>query len=262
MATRAYVELGGVRAVVAELPSAQVQLLAFPPRHRHAPFDVAHGYVAVVLDGAVAKQFSRDSWTLVPHTAGVVAVGATHASEFGDGGATIVTVRPHEGRLGPLRRAAAVRAPALTPLARRLAVEVRAEDACWALAAEGLALQLLGAAGRAGVAATSSKQWLDDAVDVLRARVPETMTLSDVADAVGVHPVHLARAFRSRFGVSVGEYARTLRLEWATRELAEGDSPLVEVAAGAGFADQSHFTRAFRRYAGTTPARYRALVRR
>ena len=261
MTARASVEVGAVRAVTAELPTTEVQLLSFPPGHRHPPFELERGYVAVVLAGAVAKSFSRDSWTLVPATAGLLAAGATHGSDFGPAGATVVTVRPDD-RVGAIRRAAPVPAPALLPLARRLAVELRAADACWSLAAEGLALQLLAAAGRARAAPTRSGQWLGDAVDLLRARAPETASLSELADAVGVHPVHLARSFRARFGVSVGEYARTLRLEWAAQRLAHEDAPLAEIAAGAGFADQSHFTRAFRRHAGTTPGRYRALLRR
>jgi AraC family transcriptional regulator len=52
-----------------------------------------------------------------------------------------------------------------------------------------------------------------------------------------------------------------LRLAWAAAELARGGKPLAEIAAGAGFADQSHFTRIFRRHVGTTPARYREQAR-
>jgi AraC family transcriptional regulator len=62
--------------------------------------------------------------------------------------------------------------------------------------------------------------------------------------------------------VTVARYARGLRLDWAAQRLVEGDCTLAEVAAQAGFADQSHFTRAFREYAGVTPGRYRALLRR
>jgi AraC-like DNA-binding protein len=48
------------------------------------------------------------------------------------------------------------------------------------------------------------------------------------------------------------------RLELA-RERMRGERPLVEIALDAGFADQAHFTRAFRSAFGLTPARYRAL---
>jgi AraC family transcriptional regulator len=62
-------------------------------------------------------------------------------------------------------------------------------------------------------------------------------------------------------GVSVGDYVRRLRLEWAANELATSELPLADVAIGAGFVDQSHFTRAFKRHTGVTPGRFRALLR-
>ena len=77
---------------------------------------------------------------------------------------------------------------------------------------------------------------------------------------MGVHPAHLARCFKREYGQTVGEYARALRLEWAAEQLALDDASLAEIALGAGFADQSHFTRAFRQHAGVTPGRYRELV--
>jgi AraC family transcriptional regulator len=64
--------------------------------------------------------------------------------------------------------------------------------------------------------------------------------------------------FRAHHGVSVGEYTRRLRLAWAAVELARTDTPLAVIATNAGLADQSHFTRLFRRHLGITPARYRA----
>jgi AraC family transcriptional regulator len=72
--------------------------------------------------------------------------------------------------------------------------------------------------------------------------------------------VHLARAFRTRYGVSVGEYGRRLRLEWAAAEVARSDTPLALIAARAGFADQSHFTRVFKQHIGATPGAYRRVV--
>ena len=76
--------------------------------------------------------------------------------------------------------------------------------ASWPLAAEGLVLQLLSTAVRAEPQAPRRACWVRDARDLLHASAPEAPTLSEVATAVGVHPSHLARAFRREYGLTVG----------------------------------------------------------
>ncbi len=149
-------------------------------------------------------------------------------------------------------------------LAWRLAAELRATDAAAPLAAEGLALELLAAASReeASRRIDRAPSWLSSAEDLLRARVGDCVRLSELANEIGVPPVQVARAFRARYGVSVGEYGRRTRVEWAAAEIARGDRSLAEIATEAGFADQSHFTRLFKRYLGTTPGQYRAFQSR
>jgi AraC family transcriptional regulator len=79
---------------------------------------------------------------------------------------------------------------------------------------------------------------------------------------VQVHPAHLSRAFRTHFKVSLGSYLRRLRLDWAREQLVHSAASLASVALAAGFADQSHFTRAFKRYTGLTPNTYRRTIGR
>ena len=62
-----------------------------------------------------------------------------------------------------------------------------------------------------------------------------------------VHPVHLAQTFRKFYRCTIGDYVRSLRIEFACRQLAATKMPLSEIALLAGFADQSHFTRTFRK---------------
>lgn len=99
--------------------------------------------------------------------------------------------------------------------------------------------------------------WLRKARDLLHASFLDRLRAADVAAAVGVHPVLLARVFRAHTGVSIGDYVRTLRLDWAATRLSRSEAPLCEVALEAGFADQSHFTRAFKRHTGSTPLQFR-----
>ena len=89
----------------------------------------------------------------------------------------------------------------------------------------------------------------------------ERFTLDEMALEADVHPVHLARAFRSTYGASPGEYLRQLRVDWAADQLRETSRSLAEIALEAGFSDQSHFTRVFRATYGLPPGAWRRLNR-
>jgi AraC-like DNA-binding protein len=92
-------------------------------------------------------------------------------------------------------------------------------------------------------------------LDAEKTRVVHSLELESVT---GLTRYDLARQFRIRFGTSPYRYLIMRRLEFA-RERIHQERPLVEVAFDAGFADQAHFTRAFRSAFGLTPARYRAV---
>jgi len=92
-------------------------------------------------------------------------------------------------------------------------------------------------------------------LDAERTRVVRSSELESIT---GLTRYDLARQFRVLLGTSPYRYLLMRRLEFA-RERMHADRPLVEVACDAGFADQAHFTRAFKAAFGLTPARYRAL---
>ncbi len=94
-------------------------------------------------------------------------------------------------------------------------------------------------------------------LDAEKTRVVHSRELESVT---GLTRYDLARQFRIVLGTSPYRYLLMRRLEFAREEIHRG-RPLVEVALDAGFADQAHFTRAFRSAFGLTPARYRALRR-
>jgi AraC-like DNA-binding protein len=98
-----------------------------------------------------------------------------------------------------------------------------------------------------------ARQFLDaEKIRVVRSTELESIT--------GLARYDLSRQFRIMFGTSPYRYLLMRRLDFA-RERIHRDRPLVEVACDAGFADQAHFTRAFKSAFGLTPGRYRTLRR-
>jgi AraC family transcriptional regulator len=151
---------------------------------------------------------------------------------------------------------------ALPQLCARLNREFHKTDAAAKLAIEGLALELLAEAARqprTGI--RTAPPWLRQAREMIVEHFPETLRLTQIAAEVGVHPVYLATAFRQKFGVTIGEFVRKLRIEHACAELVKGELTLSAIALQAGFVDQSHFSKVFKLYVGMTPHKYRNIVR-
>ena len=136
-------------------------------------------------------------------------------------------------------------------MVRRVHLEAHERDE---LGLEDRVLALIGALARES---SDDVRWAPIVRECLHAHFRERVTLRDLALAVGLHPVHLCRAFPRRFGVTVGEYLRGLRADHAARLLRTTDRPIAEIALEAGFSSQPHLTRELKRFLGTTPAAYR-----
>jgi AraC-like DNA-binding protein len=83
--------------------------------------------------------------------------------------------------------------------------------------------------------------------------------LSRLADVGGVSRFQVIRDFKRMTGMTPGEYVRDRRVRRACDLIGAG-LPLVAIASDAGFADQSHLTRAFKTVKGVTPAAYRRAI--
>jgi AraC-like DNA-binding protein len=88
---------------------------------------------------------------------------------------------------------------------------------------------------------------------------PGELAMADLTARAGCSRYTAYRAFRSVYGMSPSDYQRQLRVRTARRLLAAGIAPAA-AAVEAGFADQAHLTRWFRRYYGLTPGAYRAAL--
>ena len=236
--------------------SLTVSQVAFAQDARLAWHAHPRACVAVVVDGAVEKRFSSTTTDAAVGTVVSMPAHEPHEDRFGRDGSSIVVVESDDG----LDRVASCKDWQAPLIALRIARELALADRFSRLAVEGLALELCAVAGRA-CSPPAVQSWLLDAQALLSQRFLELPTVSEVAAEIGVHPARLARSFRAHFRESLGEHARRLRLEWAASQLVRTDVELVSLATDAGFVDQSHFTRAFKKRFGVTPARYRAAFR-
>jgi AraC-like DNA-binding protein/quercetin dioxygenase-like cupin family protein len=230
--------------------------LALPP-HSHP-----EATIAVVLAGGFRGSYRDGERDCAARSVIVEPAGERHANRFGNGSSTVVTVSLDPERIGSTVEAATHRFshgrdPYAELIARRVAVELDRPDDVTPLAVEAAALDLISRITRTSTPERRAP-WLGAARAFLHDRYAETLTLGDVATAVGVEPDRVARAFRRAFGEPIAGYLRRIRVDAAAALLTSSDLPISRIAGEVGFADQSHLTRCFGQYLGTTPARYRA----
>jgi AraC-like DNA-binding protein len=125
---------------------------------------------------------------------------------------------------------------------------------------DGLALEVALAEAISALAAISDarpghSRPVRRAMEYLRERLGDSITLADLADHADLDKFHLCRAFRAQIGMPPHAYLTHLRIARA-KQLLRGGVRASNVAPVVGFHDQAQLTRHFRRLVGTTPARY------
>jgi AraC family transcriptional regulator len=137
--------------------------------------------------------------------------------------------------------------------------ELHAPDDVTPIALHGLLLELVAGLARSSERTRSGEpSWLARVDELLEAGFDTPLSLVAIAAHAGVHPVHLARAYRRHRRRTIGDRIRELRLEQACRLLATTRDSVADIAYRCGFSDQSHLARLMRARLGRTPTRYRA----
>jgi AraC family transcriptional regulator len=100
-----------------------------------------------------------------------------------------------------------------------------------------------------------SRKKLAQALEYIQDQLDTDLTVSGIAQAVGLSSDHFARLFKKSTGQTPYEYVVEARVRKAKDLLTTGKLTISEAAFHVGFADQSHLTRHFKRVFGLPPKR-------
>jgi AraC family transcriptional regulator len=232
------------------------------PPHSHEA-----GHFSLLLEGTYVEHSGAITIAYKPLTVAFLPPEVPHADTIGEGGCRFFIVEVQQRWMDAIRsygvvdHLAELHAGDATWLGMRLYNEYRERQATSALVVESLLYELCSHIPGMQIDDAAEPPWLRDVLATIQQRFTDRLELAALASDVNVHPTHLARAFRQRFGRPVGDYVAGLRIQYVCRRLADSRTSLGEIAADAGFSDQSHLTRVFKSLTGITPAVYRRRQR-
>ena len=243
---------------VAELSYADNQ---WQRRHAHEETTIS-----IVLAGALVERVAGTEEVAGPLSIVVKPGGTEHEDRFGPRGARTLQIRLAPGAAARLRE---WQSPVEqwrwihtgpVPTFLRVLRLARQREASADAIADAVTDAIAAISGNSDERRRGAPRWLvlvREAIDDSAIRVVRVRALARAAD---VHPVHLAREFRRYFGMSVTEYVQRRRAQRAAELLADPRRPLSSLSYDAGYADQSHFCRIFKRETGMTPQAFRRIV--
>lgn len=231
--------------------------------HAHAKH-----YIIITIEGKYFSTFDTRTDEFTPWTVTYHQAGLSHSSRYSARGARVLYVELPIERLKDFWQVSAshlnhfsLRGGLVDWAARQLYNEFRASDHFSPFVIDSLVMQLLAHLLRQRMTRPHRvPPWLGKADEMVRSRYAEPLALKGIAHSVQVHPGHLAREYVRYYGCTIGEQIRRLRIEYTCEQLSSTDRSLAEIALGAGFSDQSHFTVSFKQYIGMTPSYYRKIA--
>lgn len=253
-----------------QMPRFRVSEAFFRPGHVMASHYHDRAVLSVVLEGRFVQRFPGKECPCPPGGYIVKPPGERHIDRWDAEVARHLIVEPdparHEELMGDgfFEETRHDVDPGAEALARRIMHELAGDEPGRDLAVEALVLELMVRIRRGPVHLRWGDEppgWLVRVRDLIRDRFRENLSLDELAAEAGVHRCHLSRTFGAYYSSGIADYIRALKIDAAKRELRETDHSISRIAAGNGFADQSHLTRTLKAATGLTPGRFRALHR-
>ena len=108
---------------------------------------------------------------------------------------------------------------------------------------------------------TSRLPWVSKVKYILDNETGVHHSIQSISQRVFVHPVYLARAFKTQTGCTIGDYQMKIKLEKTVALLFNSSLPMHEIAWQNGFADAAHFIRSFKMAYEISPLQFRKVVK-
>ena len=103
-------------------------------------------------------------------------------------------------------------------------------------------------------------QIVRNAIQIVKSRFQEDITLDNVAEELNVSPFYLSKLFRKHTGTNFTDYLTQTRVKRSQKLLEAGQLSVKEVAYAVGFNSQSYFSKVFKKYTGTVPSDYKGQI--
>ncbi|MBX3118321.1 MAG: helix-turn-helix domain-containing protein [Fimbriimonadaceae bacterium] len=220
-------------------------------------------YVSFVLVGGYDEWFGQQKYECREGTLTIHPAGDRHSNTiFGMPTREMYfSIHPNLysslSQVGLLQTRTDTRRADLSQLMQKAIREVAEPDSLSVLILESLVVEAVVTAQRLARTCCDAPRWPARVEEYLRSHLHTEPCLGEVEREFGRDGSYLARIFRQHYGVTMGDFVRSLRVEQALRMLSSTEQSIGEISAELGFSDQSHFGRVFRRHTGMTPLAYR-----
>lgn len=155
------------------------------------------------------------------------------------------------------------------PIINKLEIQIASTgDLCWCLTTKvplhGKTGSIVGLAGVSRDLKRYNKQSSDyariaESVSYIKEHYSEPLKVDGLAEKVGLSTYQYEQRMQKIFSLTAGQFVQKTRIEAALWQLRETEKPVIHIALDCGYADQSAFSRQFKKTIGLSPIRYRLI---
>lgn len=104
--------------------------------------------------------------------------------------------------------------------------------------------------------------WVEKVVRILENEIDCFHSLQSLSERVFIHPVYLARAFKEKKGITIGEYQLKIKLANTVSQLLNTSLSISDISSKNGFFDDAHFIRTFKSVYKSSPHQFRLSIKK